>query len=87
MEFSDTIPALQGLRVTPAGKLWVERTAQEVGDPGPVDLVTPEGRYLGTISGVGLPDAFSRSGLAAFVEYDQDGVARVIVRRLPQAWL
>jgi hypothetical protein len=86
MTFLDTIPALQGLRVTPSGKLWIERTGENVGDPGPVDVVTPEGQYLGTFTGVGLPDAVSRSGLAAFVEYDDDGVGRVIVRRLPGNW-
>lgn len=86
MRFADTIPALAGLRVAPSGKLWIERTAQEVGDPGPVDLVTPEGQYLGTITAIPLPNAISRSGLAAFIEYDEDDVGRVIVRRLPAAW-
>lgn len=86
MEFADTIPALQGLRVTPSGKLWIERTGQNVGDPGPVDVVTPEGQYLGTITSIGLPDAFSRTGRAAFIQYDEDGVARVIVRQLPANW-
>lgn len=86
MEFMDTIPALQGLRVSPSGKLLVERTGMNVGDPGPVDVVTPEGQYLGTFTGVGLPDAISRGGLAAYIEYDDDGVGRVIVRRLPAGW-
>ena len=86
MEFADTIPALQGLRVSPSGKLLVERTGANVGDPGPVDVITPEGQYLGTFTGVGLPDALSRGGLAAYIEYDDDGVGRVIVRRLPAGW-
>jgi hypothetical protein len=86
MRFADTIPALRGLRVAPSGKLWIERTGPNVGEPGPVDLVTPEGQYLGTITGLGLPNAISRSGLAAFVEQDDDGVERIIVRRLPAAW-
>lgn len=86
MEFADTVPALQGLLVAPSGKLLVERTATNVGDPGPVDVVTAEGQYLGTFTGVGLPDAISRGGLAAFIDYDDDGVGRVIVRRLPAGW-
>jgi hypothetical protein len=84
--FSDTIPALQGLRVSPSGKLLVERTGANVGDPGPVDVITLQGQYLGTFTGVGLPDAISRGGLAAFVEEDDDGVQRVVVRRLPSGW-
>lgn len=86
MEFADTIPALRGLRVAPSGKLWVERTGPVVGEPGPIDLVTPEGRYLGTIMRSALPDAISRSGLAAYIERDDDGVERVVVRRLPENW-
>ncbi|HYW14405.1 MAG TPA: hypothetical protein VE871_20735, partial [Longimicrobium sp.] len=86
MEFMDTIPALQGMRVSPSGKLLVERTGTNVGDPGPVDVITPEGQYLGTFTGIGLPDAMSRGGLAAYVDYDDDGVAHVIVRRLPAGW-
>lgn len=86
MEFADTIPALQGLRVAPSGKLWVERTAPVIGEPGPIDLVTPEGQYLGTITGSRLPDAISRSGLAVYIERDENDVERVVVRRLPENW-
>jgi hypothetical protein len=86
MEFADTIPALQGIRVAPSGKILVERTGQNVGDPGPVDVITAEGQYLGTFTGVGLPDAISRGGLAAFIEEDDDGVQRIVVRRLPANW-
>lgn len=86
MEFADTIPALKALRVSPSGKLLVERTGANVDDPGPVDVITPEGQYLGTFAGIGVPDAISRGGLAAYIDYDQDGVGRVIVRRLPATW-
>lgn len=86
MQFADTIPALQGLRVSPSGKLLVERRGQNVGDPGPVDVITPDGRYLGTFTGLGVPDAISRSGLAAYLEDDEDGVQRIVVRQLPAGW-
>ncbi|HEX2211022.1 MAG TPA: 6-bladed beta-propeller [Longimicrobium sp.] len=86
MEFADTIPALRALRVAPSGKLWIERTGPVVGEPGPIDLVTPEGQYLGTITGTALPDAISPGGLAAWIERDEDDVERVVVRRLPANW-
>jgi hypothetical protein len=86
MEFADTVPALRGLRVAPSGKLWIERTGPVVGESGPIDLVTPEGQYLGTITGSALPDAISSSGLAAYIERDADDVQRVVVRRLPASW-
>jgi hypothetical protein len=86
MQFADSIPALAALRVTGTGTLWIERTAQEVGDPGPIDVVKPDGRYVGTVTGLALPAAISRGGLAAFIERDELDVPRVVVRRLPDAW-
>lgn len=86
MQFADTIPALAALRVTGSGTLWIERTAQEVGDAGPIDIVKPEGRYVGTLTGLALPAAISRGGLAAFIERDELDVPMVVVRRLPDAW-
>jgi 6-bladed beta-propeller len=86
MRFADTIPALRGLRVAPSGKLWIERTGPLVAESGPIDLVTPEGQYLGTITGTSLPDAISRTGLAAYIERDEDDVQRVVVRQLPAQW-
>jgi hypothetical protein len=86
-QFADTMPILQGMLAAPSGVLWIERTPRNVGEPGPVDLVTPRGQYLGTISGTGLPNAISRGGLAAYIQTDDSGVARVIVREIPGFWL
>ncbi len=84
MEFAETIPAIQNLRVDGAGRVWVERTGKVWGDPGPIDVIAPDGRYLGTVSGHRLPAAFSASGRAAYVEEDDLGVERVVVRQLPR---
>lgn len=84
MEFAETIPAIQNLRVDRAGRIWVERTGEVWGDPGPIDLIAPDGRYLGTVAGQKLPAAFSASGRAAYVEKDDLGVERVVVRQLPR---
>lgn len=55
--------------------------------PWPIDVLSPDGRYLGTlIAGAGLPDmssAFGPKGLVAFVETDELHVPVVTVRRLP----
>lgn len=84
MEFAETIPAIQNLRVDGAGRIWVERTGQVWGEPGPIDVVASDGRYLGTVTGLKLPDAFSASGRAAYLEKDDLGVERVVVRQLPR---
>ncbi|HEV2147541.1 MAG TPA: 6-bladed beta-propeller [Longimicrobiaceae bacterium] len=84
LEFAETIPAIQNLRVDGAGRLWVERTGEAWGEPGPIDVVGADGRYLGTVTGQRLPAAFSASGRAAYVETDDLGVQRVVVRQLPR---
>ncbi|HEX8392695.1 MAG TPA: 6-bladed beta-propeller [Longimicrobium sp.] len=86
MRFADTIAALRGLRTSPSGKIWVERTGRLVGEPGPLDLITPEGQYLGTTTAMQLPGAISRGGLAAFITRDEDDVEQVVVKRLPAGW-
>lgn len=86
MRFADTMPAIGALRVAPSGTIWVGRTSETYYDPGPIDLLTASGEYRGTVTGVALPAAISRGGLAAFIEPDADDVPRVVVRRLPAAW-
>lgn len=83
--FADTIAALQGIMAAPSGRLWVERTSTAGGD-GPVDVLTADGSYVGTLPVAGLPGAISRGGLAAYIERDEDDVVRVVVRRLPAGW-
>lgn len=55
--------------------------------PGPIDVVTADGRYVGTFAteATPLPDAFGPDGMAAFIELDELDVASVVVRRLPAA--
>ncbi|MCY3808728.1 MAG: hypothetical protein OXG58_04700 [Gemmatimonadetes bacterium] len=51
--------------------------------PGPIDVITPEGEYLGTFPDSRLPNAFGPDGLAAYVQLDEFGVPTVVVRRVP----
>jgi len=86
LQFADTVRTIQGMIVTPSGKLWVERTPANIGDPGPIDILTPDGRYLGTLNGTKLPVAISATGRAAYLERDEDDVERVVVRQIPAGW-
>ena len=86
LQFADTVRTIQGMIVTPSGKIWVERTPASIGDPGPIDILTPDGRYLGTLNGTKLPAAISATGRAAYLERDEDDVERVVVRQLPAGW-
>jgi hypothetical protein len=85
MTFAETIPLLQSLYVDPKGRLWIERTARDVGEDGPIDIIDASGRYIGTVSGK-MPDAVSVSGRAAYIERDDMDVEKVVVRKLPGGW-
>lgn len=86
LQFAEVMPVIAGLAADPAGTLWIARTPSGPGAEGAIDLVAVGGRYLGTLTGVALPDAFSRSGRIATLETDDLGVQRVVVQRLPAAW-
>ena len=84
MEFAEEIPVIEDLGVDRDGRIWVQRTGSRVGEPGPIDLITADGRYLGTLAAgeTPIPDSFGPGGLAAFIELDEYDVPRVEVRRL-----
>ena len=79
------VPVLRGLATTWEGRIWVQRRGEEPESDGPVDVLTPEGEYVGTYAtgATEMPDAFGPGGLAAFIERDELDVPRVVVRRLP----
>ncbi len=85
MEFYHEIPVVRSLRTSWEGTIWVRRRGDEPASDGPIDLLTPDGRYIGTyVTGATeMPDAFGPGGLAAFIELDEFDVASVVVRRLP----
>lgn len=80
--FAGVMPVIRRMGVDAAGNLWIERTGPALDRPGGVDVVSPEGRYLGTLAGWELPDALSPGGRAAYVREDALGVQRVGVVRL-----
>lgn len=81
--FADVMPVVKALKVDASGNLWIELSGPSPDRPGPIDIVTPAGRYLGTLASVRMPAAFSPGGRAAYVEADELGVERVVVVRLP----
>jgi hypothetical protein len=84
MEFGDEIPVLVGLVADWAGHLWVKRTGAGVGEEGPIDVLSGEGDYLGTLApgAFVIPDAFGPDGLVAYIETDEMDVPRIVVKRL-----
>lgn len=85
MAFYPEIPVIEELAADREGRLWVQRSSGVPGQDGPTDLITPDGRYLGShpADGLRIPDAFGPGGLAAYIELDDLDVATVRVVRLP----
>jgi hypothetical protein len=88
MLFADEIPVIERIAVDSEGRIWVQRSSGTPGRPGPTDVITAEGRYLGTFppDGLRIPDAFGPDGLVARIETDEFDVPTVVVERLPAGW-
>lgn len=84
MLFPDEIPVVTGMAVDGEGRLWIARTARGGSGVGPIDIVTPEGQYVGTLppDAPRMPDAFGPDGLMAYIETDEMDVPSVRMIRL-----
>ncbi len=84
MEFHPVIPVVRSLRTSWEGNIWVQRRGEEPVSDGPIDVLTPDGRYLGTFAAdaTAMPSAFGPDGLVAFVERDELDVQTVVVYEL-----
>jgi len=84
MEFGEEVPVITSMAVDWEGRIWVARTGPEIGERGPVDLLTSDGQYLGSLppEEFDLPDAFGPGGLAAWIETGEMDVPQVVVRRI-----
>ena len=88
LEFFDEVSIVRDLGTTWNGNIWVQRRGGEPGDDdGPIDVLTADGRYLGSYeAGVTrMPASFGPGGLAAFIEEDELGVKVVAVWSLPES--
>ena len=81
---ADEVPVVRDLRTTWDGLIWVQRRGEEPVSDGPVDVLTADGRYVGSYpEGTIVPDAFGPDGLVAFIEIGELGESTVVVRRVP----
>lgn len=83
--FYHELPVVSTLRTTWEGNVWVQRRSDRPFSDGPIDVLTPEGRYLGTFEtdATAMPSAFGPDGLVAFVVRGELDVQMVVVKRLP----
>jgi len=83
-EYADEIPVVRGLGTTWNGEIWVQRYGDDPLRDGPIDVLTADGRYLGSYPAgtAALPTAFGPDGLVAHVETSDLGVETVTVKRV-----
>lgn len=85
MEFYHEVPVVHDMQTSWEGTIWVSRGGRVRASDGTIDLLTPDGRYIGTLAAdeTTMPSAFGPNGLVAFVERDELDVPIVVVKRLP----
>jgi hypothetical protein len=84
---AETIPVIRDVVGDGKGMLFVARETDPVGGNEPlIDVVTGDGRYVGTIRGQPMPLALGPNRLAVYLERDDLDVERLVVRRLPVGW-
>ena len=84
MDFGSEVPVISEMGVDHENRIWIVRSGEDGISPGPVDVLTPDGRYMGTLSedSFRIPDAFGPDGLMAYVELDEFDVPVLRVVRL-----
>ena len=82
--FSEAVSIVRELGTSWDGEIWVQRRGEgQLDDDGPIDVLTEDGRYLGSYrAGTMMPDAFGPDRLVAFIEEDELGVQTVVVKRV-----
>lgn len=82
--FASHIPAIRRLRADWDGRIWVVRSDATGGGDGPIDLITVDGGYMGSLhqGDLGLPAAFGPDGLMAYRRSDEFGRQGILVVRL-----
>lgn len=87
LEFHTELSVIRGLGTTWDGHIWVLRRGDGPNDDGPIDVLAPDGRYLGSYPAgtTALPAAFGPDGLVAIVERNELGVQTVTVKRVVSA--
>ena len=84
-EFYPELSGLRSLRTSPEGTIWVSRSGGEPGSPGPIDLITPGGRYLASYAQdapVCRPRSVRTDWSLSWRQTNLD-VQTVVVKRLP----
>ena len=76
---SGSLPVVDNVALAPDGTIWVKRRTFP-DEPDLVDVLAPDGRYQGTLTGTELPVAFLPDGAWLAIETDSLDVQHVVAR-------
>jgi hypothetical protein len=83
MTFAETVPRIAKIGIDASDRLWVGVSLTRPGKTDRVDLFTKAGLFLGSLSGIDVPDVFTPNGGAASIVKDPDtDVQQVAVMKL-----
>jgi hypothetical protein len=72
MTFAETVPRITKIRVDARDRIWVGVATDRPDETGRIDLYSRDGVFIGSITGMDVPDAFFADGRAASIVKDAD---------------
>ncbi len=85
MTFAETVPRIAKVAVDTKDRIWVGVSLATPGEVDRVDLYEKDGRFIGSLNGTKIPDAFLPDGRMASLVKDPDtDVQRVAVYRITE---
>lgn len=86
MTFAETVPRLADIAVDAQDRIWVGVSLETAGETDRVDIYAKDGRFLGSVAGMKVPDAFLLDGrLASLVKDPDTDVQQVAVMKINES--
>lgn len=81
--FEPLLQAISGIAVDPEGRIWVRRARHQPEEAAAIDVLAPDGRYLGTLDATNpFPVLFDPQGRPVSIETDEMGVEYIVIYEL-----
>lgn len=78
--FESVLQAISGIAVAPDGTLWVRRARMHPDDTPAIDMINPDGEYIGTLpEGSPYPLAFDLQGRPVILAKDDLDVEQIVI--------
>jgi hypothetical protein len=86
MTFAETVPRIADIAIDGQDRIWVGVSLTNPGETDRVDIYAKDGKFLGSVAGMKVPDAFLKDGrLASLVKDPDTDVQQVAVMKIDEA--